>query len=145
MRAARPRRARDRLLDLGVRSLRALAGAAPGLARAIGYPQDRHGVSSISWPAPLVRAGVVAIRPSCGCASRQLLSRSSRGGALALHHALVTPAPSMRQARSRGAAVIAWTVNDPARIEALARLGVDAIVCDDPEMAVRVLATLNSS
>ena len=49
----------------------------------------------------------------------------------------------MRQARSRGAAVIAWTVNDPARIEVLAHLGVDAVVCDDPQMAVRVLATLN--
>ena len=124
-----------------VRSLRALAGTAPGLQRAIGYPQDRHGVSSIPWPAPLVRAGRVAIRPYVRMRVGQLLSATG-AEALALHQALVTPAV-MRQARSRGVAVIAWTVNDPGRIEALARLGIDAIVCDDPQMAVRVLATLN--
>ena len=126
-----------------VRSLRALAVAAPGLARAIGYPQDRHGVSSISWPTPFVRAGVVAIRPYVRVRVGQLVT-ATRAEALALHHALVTPA-LIRHARSRGVAVIAWTVNDPVRVEALARLGVDAVVSDDPQMAVRVLATLKQS
>ncbi len=43
---------------------------------------------------------------------------------------------------SRGAALVAWTVNDPARVSELARLGVDAIISDDPRMVVGVLATL---
>ncbi len=125
------------------RSVRALAGAAPGVARAISYPQDRHGVSSIHWPAPLVRAGVIGVRPYVRMRVARLLT-ATRADALSLHHALVTPAV-IRYARLRGAAVIAWTVDDPGRIAQLARLGVDAIVCDDPQMAVRVLATLKSS
>jgi glycerophosphoryl diester phosphodiesterase len=38
--------------------------------------------------------------------------------------------------------VLAWTVNDPAEVVWLAEIGVDAIVSDDPGMAVGVLATL---
>jgi glycerophosphoryl diester phosphodiesterase len=40
--------------------------------------------------------------------------------------------------------VVAWTVNDPDRIAALARLDVDAIVTDDPEGARKALATLDA-
>jgi glycerophosphoryl diester phosphodiesterase len=38
---------------------------------------------------------------------------------------------------------VAWTVNDPGRIAALGRLGVDGIVTDDPGKAREVLATLD--
>ncbi len=134
--------ARAVVSSTSVRSLRAFADAAPGLARAISYPQDRHGVSSIAWPASLVRAGVVAVRPYVRLRVARLLA-STRADALSLHHSLVTPAV-LRHARFRGAAVIAWTVNDPVRLERLARIGVDAVVCDDPQMALRLLATLDS-
>jgi glycerophosphoryl diester phosphodiesterase len=122
--------------------VRKLATDAPGLPRAISYPQDRHGVSSISWPAPLVRASVVATRPYVRVRVARLLS-CTRADALSLHHALITPSV-VRYVKTRGASLIAWTVNDPGRVAELARLGVDAIVSDDPEMALRVLATLNS-
>jgi glycerophosphoryl diester phosphodiesterase len=39
---------------------------------------------------------------------------------------------------------VAWTVNDPDRIVALARMGVDAVVTDDPGRAREALATLNT-
>jgi glycerophosphoryl diester phosphodiesterase len=39
---------------------------------------------------------------------------------------------------------VAWTVNDPARIAALAGLGVAGIVTDDPGRARETLATLVS-
>jgi glycerophosphoryl diester phosphodiesterase len=35
--------------------------------------------------------------------------------------------------------VLAWTVNDPALVRRLAALGVDAIVTDDPAMAIATL------
>ena len=43
----------------------------------------------------------------------------------------------------RGAALLAWTVNQPARVEELVLAGVDVIVSDDPRMALDVLARLN--
>jgi glycerophosphoryl diester phosphodiesterase len=38
--------------------------------------------------------------------------------------------------------VLAWTANDPAIVRRLSAAGVDAIVSDDPGMALRTLATL---
>ena len=49
-------------------------------------------------------------------------------------------APSIRAAHALGAPVLAWTANDPAAVLRLAALGVDAIVSDDPGMALATLA-----
>ena len=72
-----------------------------------------------------------------------LLLAAAGAGVLTLHHALLSPAV-VRAARKRGVPVVAWTVNDPDRIAALARLDVAAIVTDDPEGARKALATLNA-
>jgi glycerophosphoryl diester phosphodiesterase len=42
-------------------------------------------------------------------------------------------------AHHAGARVIAWTVNDPAQVERLAKLGVDALCTDDIALARQVL------
>jgi glycerophosphoryl diester phosphodiesterase len=123
------------------RSLRRLAGEAPELPRALAYPHDRLGVAALPWPRPVVRASVAAAGPLTAAWLPRLLARA-RAGAVALHHALVTPA-LVRGLHEGRAALIAWTVNDPARIAELARLGVDAITSDDPRMALGVLATLD--
>ncbi len=123
--------------------LRRFAGLAPGLVRVFGYPQDRHGISRISWPVPLVKASVVSVRPVMRV-RLPLLLRQACAQALSLHHALVSPA-LVDDMHRRGVPVLAWTVNQPDGIERLARMGVDGIVSDDPGMAGRVLATLNSS
>ena len=124
------------------RSLRRLAAEAPELTRAISYPRDRYGASRIAWPGPVVRAAAAAVRAAMGVRVPLLLDAAG-GDALSLHHALVSPTV-VRVAHRRGSAVIAWTVNDPLRVEELARAQVDAIVSDDPQMAVAVLATLES-
>jgi glycerophosphoryl diester phosphodiesterase len=125
------------------RSLRAFATDAPGIARAISYPRDRTGAGGLPWPRAVVRASVAAVRPYMLARLPRLLS-AGRADAISLHQNLVT-ASTVRAAHARGAALIAWTVNDPARIVALAGVGVDAIVSDDPGMAVRVLAKLDGS
>jgi glycerophosphoryl diester phosphodiesterase len=125
-----------------VRSLRRLAHEAPGITRAISYPRDRYGAGSVTWPRLFVAGTAACVRPAMHVRMPPLLA-AARADALSLHHALVS-ASLVRAAHGRGAAVIAWTVNDPARIEALALLDVDAIVSDDPRMALEVLATLNS-
>ena len=50
---------------------------------------------------------------------------------LALHKGLVSAAV-VRAVHARGAAVLTWTVNDPALVGPLAAAGVDAIGSDDP-------------
>jgi glycerophosphoryl diester phosphodiesterase len=123
------------------RSPRRLAGEAAALPRALGYPRDRLGAAGLAWPRPLVRASVAAADPVLRAWLPALLVRA-RADALSLHHALVTRA-LVGSLHERGMAVIAWTVNDPGRVAALAGLGVDGIVSDDPRMALGVLATLD--
>jgi glycerophosphoryl diester phosphodiesterase len=121
-------------------SLRRLSEEAPELGRAFGYPQDRHGVSHIAWPKPVVAASIAAVGPVLAVRLPPLLAKA-RAGVLSLHHALVTGA-LVRRMHGREIAVIAWTVNDPEAVERLATLQVDGIVSDDPGMAMHVLATL---
>jgi glycerophosphoryl diester phosphodiesterase len=122
------------------RALAALAAAAPGLPLVAGYPRDRLGAASLPWPRALERAAAAALRRAMPVRARLLLSGPAQ--ALALHHALVSPAV-VEAVRGRGAALIAWTVNDPLRVAALAGLGVDGIVSDDPRMVRDVLGTLS--
>ena len=123
-----------------VRTLWRLERGAPALTRVIGYPRDRAGAARLSWPAVLEQAGASALRSALPLRASGLL-RAGHPGALALHHALVSPR-LLARAHARGVAVLAWTVNEPRRVEELARLGVDGIVSDDPRMALSVLGTL---
>jgi glycerophosphoryl diester phosphodiesterase len=54
-------------------------------------------------------------------------------------HVLVTPA-RMARWRARGLVVTPWTVDDPARIRALAAAGVDGLITNDPAGTRRALA-----
>jgi glycerophosphoryl diester phosphodiesterase len=124
------------------RSLRRFAVEGPELTRSISYPRDRLSASSIPWPASLVRGSASALRAAMPLRAGLLLA-AGRANALSLHHALVSPAV-VQATHSRDAALIAWTVNEPARVEELAAAGVDAIVSDDPQMTVAVLATMKA-
>ncbi len=123
-------------------ALRRLAEADPELTRAISYPNDRYGAAGLPWPRPLVRAAVAGLRPAMRLRLLPLLS-SARAQVLSVRHELVGRA-LVEATHARGASIVAWTVNDAAGIERLAAAGVDAIVSDDPGMAIRVLATLKS-
>jgi glycerophosphoryl diester phosphodiesterase len=123
-----------------VHALRRLKDVEPRLLRSISYPNDRYRVSRFAWPRTLERTVAATVRT--GMPARvPLLLTAARTRTLTLHHALVSPAV-VRAARARDAALVAWTVNDPARIVHLAELGVDGVVTDDPEKAVGVLATM---
>lgn len=119
---------------------RRIAGAAPGLTVAIGYPRDQHGISKLRWPAPLVRLGAAAVRQAMPVRIPVLL-RYAGANALSLHQALCSRA-AVSASHRRGAPVIAWTANDPGTVRRLAAVGVDAIVSDDPQMAVATLLEL---
>jgi len=119
------------------RTGRRLAAIAPDLPRAIGYPRDRLGVARFRWHAGLTATGAAALRTAMP-ARVPVLLRWSRSNVLALHHALVSRA-AVRRAHARGAPVLAWTANDEELVVRLRDLGVDAIVSDDPAMAVATL------
>ena len=116
---------------------RRIAELAPGLPRAIGYPRDRLGVARAPWPRVLTRAGAVALRGAMPLRVPVLL-RFARADVLSLHHVLCSRA-AIAAAHRRGAPVLAWTVNDAQTVRLLAARGVDAIVSDDPEMALATL------
>jgi glycerophosphoryl diester phosphodiesterase len=119
---------------------RRLATLAPGLPRAIGYPRDRLGVSRLAWPAGLTRVGAAALRQAMPLRVPVLL-RVARANVLSLHHVLCSRA-AVAAAHRLGAPVLAWTANDPGTVSRLAAIGVDAIVSDDPGMALSCVATL---
>jgi glycerophosphoryl diester phosphodiesterase len=116
---------------------RRVARLAPELSRAIGYPRDRYGVSRIPWPPGLTRTGTAALRRAMPLRVPPLLW-VARANVLSLHHALCSRS-AVAAAHRLGAPVLAWTVNDPVTVVRLARIGVDAIVSDDPRMALATL------
>jgi glycerophosphoryl diester phosphodiesterase len=119
---------------------RRFAQLAPELPRAIGYPRDRLGVSNLRWPAPLQRAGAMALRQAMPVRVPVLL-RWARANTLSLHHTLCSRA-AVATAHRLGAPVLAWTVNDPAGVKRVSAAGVDGIVSDDPEMTLATLLAL---
>ena len=78
----------------------------------------------------LVRGGLRALRTITPPIAGTLLAQSC-ASALVLHHALVSPA-AVRRVHARGAAVVAWTVDDPRDLLRLDAAGVDAVVTNDP-------------
>jgi len=125
-----------------VRSLRTLATIAPGVARALGYPRDRFGTANLTWPRAVTSPAAAAARAAMPARIPSLLA-VSRANVLALHHAFVSQRV-VTAAHARGAAVLVWTLNEPAAVERFAALGVDGIVTDDPGMALQTLARLNT-
>ena len=110
------------------RSLRRLASIAPGIPRALGYPRDRLAAAA--------RAAMPARIP--------LLLSAAQANVLSLHGAFASERV-VKGIHARGAAILVWTVNDPAAVERFTALGVDGIVTDDPGMALQTLATLSAA
>jgi glycerophosphoryl diester phosphodiesterase len=117
-------------LDWG--SLRDVRAHEPGVAIGLSYPEDRYGVGKRRALAPLVSAGLFTMQRLLPRLVLRWLAHAGASAAV-LHHALVTPAV-VRSCHSRGAAVWAWTVNDPAVAARLADWGADAIITDDPRI-----------
>jgi glycerophosphoryl diester phosphodiesterase len=114
------------------RSLVFLRRHAPELERGWTIPKVSRDWSRTPWARPLVLAGSAALRARLPTLIR---GRAPRLGAWAVwvYHALITPA-MVRAARDGGIAMIAWTVDDPARIHELRSIGVDGICTNDPRL-----------
>jgi len=86
---------------------------------------------------PRVDVGLLFHAGQAGWQRGGLLARVLRVAALHPHHVLVGER-AMREWRARGYAVGAWTVDDPKRALRLARLGVTAIITNEPAAVAAV-------
>ena len=116
-----------------VRAISALDGPRVGLT----IPRRVFRISTDGRSAPIARLGLDALRGATPAVVGPLLSLT-HASLVAFHHALVTPA-SVAAAHRRGAAVVTWTVDDPADLARVDAAGVDAIVTNDPRIFVSTL------
>jgi glycerophosphoryl diester phosphodiesterase len=121
------------------KTLRRFAELAPGLPRALSYPEDRAELSrrrGLGW---LTVVGPAALRVAL---PRRIVGMLSSAGATlaSLHHGVVSP-DTIERCHAAGFPVLVWTVDDPALIRRLDELGVDAIVSNDPKMLGATLAS----
>jgi glycerophosphoryl diester phosphodiesterase len=113
-------------------SLQRLAELEPGIARGYTYPFDRRGIAQRRMLAPVAVTTLVALRRALPRRIDRMLERA-RASAAMLHYSVVSRA-AVARAHARGAAVVAWTVNDEATLRRMVAAGVDAIVSDDPRI-----------
>jgi glycerophosphoryl diester phosphodiesterase len=88
---------------------------------------------------PRVRRAFLFDHEHTGSIRAALLGRAIRPDGLHPQHALCSPGAIARWHRRR-LFVNAWTVDDPARVRALAETGIDGLITNDPAGVVRVLA-----
>jgi glycerophosphoryl diester phosphodiesterase len=112
--------------------LRELKEIEPSLTTGISYPYDRAGLSKRRAAQPLISAGLAGMRPVLPLRIARMLARS-RADAAMLHWALVSGS-LVQRCHARGAAVLAWTVEDEAALRRVLAAGVDGVIADDPRL-----------
>jgi glycerophosphoryl diester phosphodiesterase len=110
-------------------SLRAVRHHGPDLQLALTYPRDRFGLNDRRPFAPVAKTTLAYLRATLPERIAGLLRRAS-ADALALHHAVVSKSV-VAAAHERGAAVVAWTVDDRTTLERVLDADVDAVVTND--------------
>jgi glycerophosphoryl diester phosphodiesterase len=123
---------RSLVSSLDPAALRDLRRYEPTLRVGLAYPEDRHGLAGRRTFAPLLAGGLAAMKLTLPRLIGRWLERAAASAAV-VHRQLVTPS-LIRVCHHRGAAVWAWTVNDPAEAGSLVEWGADAIISDDPRI-----------
>lgn len=113
-------------------SLRAIAAHTELVPIGFTYPEDRYGVSKRRGLRPAIRLGTLALRRAIVARVPAMIERAG-AGALMLQHAVVSRA-AVERAHAAGAAVWAWTVDDPDELARLDAAGVDAVISNDPRL-----------
>jgi len=121
------------------RALRELARLEPRVRIGVSFPQDRLGIHGKRGFGHVVGVGLRALRLVTPQLATLLLARSG-ASALVLHQALVTPS-AVSRAHARGAAVVAWTVDERRDLDRVDAAGVDAVVANDPTIFRSTLRT----
>jgi len=115
-----------------VESLRKLRQIEPELRRGWTYPKTRRDWTADRWAAPMLIAGLAAIRrrfPKTMVNGVQELDAS----AVWAYHQIVTPR-LVEAADEAGVELIAWTVDDIERMRELVAMGIHGICTNDPRL-----------
>jgi glycerophosphoryl diester phosphodiesterase len=113
-------------------SLAVLRELEPALPLGLTYPQDRYGVARRRAMRPMIAVAAAAVRRALPYRLEGWLARTGAAAA-ALHWAVVSRA-AIERCHARGAAAIAWTVDDPRVADRLIQAGIDGIVTNDPRI-----------
>jgi glycerophosphoryl diester phosphodiesterase len=113
---------------------RTIGAVDDGIRIGFTVPRRLFRVSEQGRSAPIARVALWILRRLTPPLVAPLL-KATRATALVLHHSLVTNA-SVRAAHERGAAVVAWTIDDPDELARVDEAGVDAVVSNDPRIFV---------
>jgi len=132
--AVRDRGLLDRAMvsTMEVGSLVFLRDHEPGLRRGWTVPRVTRDWNQTPWLRPVVLAASASLRARLPWLIRR---RGPQLGVWAtwVYHPLVTPR-LIAAAHATGIKVVAWTVDDAARVSALAEMGVDGICTNDPRL-----------
>jgi glycerophosphoryl diester phosphodiesterase len=119
-----------------VTSLEVVAELEPGLRRGWTLPKVTRNWNSIPWAKPLVLGALVSWRRRLpGIVSRRAPKLGV--GSIWAYEPVVTRRLA-KACHDAGLELIAWTVDDPDRMRALARMGVDGICTNDPRLFVQL-------
>jgi glycerophosphoryl diester phosphodiesterase len=102
------------------------------LTAGLSYPFDRAGIAERREFQPLIRVGLAGLRRALPARIGRMLARARADAAL-LHHALVSRR-LVERCHARGAAVLAWTVDDEIALERVLAAGVDGVIANDPDL-----------
>lgn len=114
------------------RALRRLKQLEPKLTTGLSYPFDRAGIAERPAFQPLIRTGLAGLRRTLPARIGGMLARAGADAAL-LHHALVSER-LVERCHRRGAAVLAWTVEDEQALRLVLAAGVDGVIANDPRL-----------
>jgi glycerophosphoryl diester phosphodiesterase len=110
------------------RRLAAVAGPPAGVT----IPRAVLRISETGRGAPVARPALRLLRVALPYLVRPLLAATG-ARVLTIHRVLVTP-KTVRAAHARGAAVIAWTVDERTELARVEVAGVDGVVTNDPRI-----------
>jgi glycerophosphoryl diester phosphodiesterase len=113
-------------------ALRDLRAEEPRLPVGITYPEDRRGLARRRLLTPLVPSVVAVLARALPRRLPRWL-RSTGAAAAMLHYAVLSRA-AVERCHQSGAAVWAWTVNEPKELRRVVDLGVDGVISDDPRL-----------
>jgi glycerophosphoryl diester phosphodiesterase len=106
-------------MDLSI--LREVKRLEPGVSRSVTYPRNRARAAALRRVPSLLPWRIAA------------LVLGAEASAATLNYRVVTRSV-VERCHDLGAAVFAWTVNDPALVARLDGLGVDGVITDDPSV-----------
>jgi glycerophosphoryl diester phosphodiesterase len=115
-----------------VRALRDLRVAEPRLPIGITYPEDSHGLTRRRLLKPLVPGAVRLLGRALPYRLPSMLRAT--GASIAMLHYAVLSRAAVGRCHAAGAAVWAWTVNEPELLDEAVSLGVDGVISDDPRL-----------